>query len=251
MTPFPDNLKKIDNWCREIKRKAVLETKSLNIVAISEAMVEVCSNSDVLKGFPITLIHNGVDTEMFRPYNKQNVRKELGLREDACIFLFSAYYIHDSRKNLNSVVGALEKLNIQNKILLCMGNANKQMPDSSFPILLTGCIRDEEKMAKLYSAADYFIMSSMEETFSQTPLEAMACGTPVISTPVSGAADLIRPFNGIVCKGYDANVLLVGIKRAMESEFNASMIRRHILKNYQYGEIAEQYIRLYESLITV
>lgn len=246
---FPENLMKMDRYCGDIKRKAVLKARSINVVAISEVMVDICNNSDILKGFPVTLIHNGVDTDVFHPYDNQKVRKELGLRDDACIFLFSAYYIHDSRKNLNSVIQALEKVDIPNKTLICMGHSNRPMADTTFPVLLTGCIRDEEKMAKLYSVADYFIISSMEETFAQTPLEAMACGTPVISTPISGATDLIRPFNGVICKGYDADAILIGIKQAMETEFDASMIRRHILKNYQYSEIAEQYIRLYEKLI--
>ena len=248
MTPFPENLKKIDNWCKNIKRKAVLETQCLNIVAISEAMVGICNNSDVLKGFPVTLIHNGVDTDVFHPYDKLSVRKELGLRDDACIFLFSAYYIHDHLKNLNSVIQALEKVDIPNKTLICMGNSNRPMIDTTFSVLMTGCMRDEEKMAKLYSAADYFIMASMEETFSQTPLEAMACGTPVISTPVSGAADLIRPFNGVVCDGYDAGALLAGIQQAIEVSYECAVIHIYIKENFQYNKIAEQYIQLYQSI---
>jgi len=248
-TPVPDSLKKIDKQFREIKRQSILKAQHLNIVAISEAMVDICKNSEVLKGFPVTLIHNGVDINVFHPKDKQEARQELGLRQDAVLFLFSAYYIHDPTKGLNNVIKALEKVDIPNKTLLCMGHSNRIMPNASFPIILTGCVRDENKVSNYFAAADYFIQSSMEETFAQTPLEAMACGTPVISTPCSGAADLIRPNNGVICLAYDSEALAQGIGEAIKNSYNPVAIRKHITDNYQYDKIAMQYIYLYQSIM--
>ena len=97
--------------------------------------------------------------------------------------------------------------------------------------------------------ADYFINASYEEAFAQTPLEAMACGTPVISTPCSGASDLIRPFNGIVCEEYDSSSLKDGIIKALSMNFDSDKIRQYIIENFDYSIIAMEYIKLYNRIL--
>ena len=248
--PVPDELKSLDIDCRKIKREGLTKANSLNLVAISELMVEECKNSEVLRGFPVTLIHNGVDTTVFQPHDKQDSRKELGLLANAKIFLFSSYCIDDSNKGLDRVIRALEKVDVPNKMLVCIGNIPFNFsPEGSFPIILTGELRNQTKIAKYYSAADYFLQSSYEETFAQTPLEAMACGTPVISTPCSGATDLIRPINGVICNDYDSESIAAGIKEVINKQYDAEKIRQYIVENYQYDIIAKQYISLYESIL--
>lgn len=248
--PVPDELNGFDLECRKIKREGLANATSLNLVAISELMVEECKKSDVVGGLPVTLIHNGVDTTIFQPHDKQESRKELGLITDAKIFLFSSYRINDSNKGLDRVIAALEEVDVPNKILVCIGNIPSNFsPDASFPIIVTGGLRNQAKMAKYYSAADYFLQSSYEETFAQTPLEAMACGIPVISTPCSGASDLVRPFNGVICNDYDFKAIAAGIKEALNKQYNAEGIRQHIIDNYQYDKIAKQYIELYKTVL--
>ena len=246
----PEKLKPIDALCKRIKREGVLKSHQLYLVAISEQMVDVCRNSEVLRGYAVTLIHNGVDKNVFKPYDKLEARKELALLSDATIFLFSSYGIHDKNKGLDRVITALEELEIPNKVLLCIGGIYATMPDATFPIILMGMLGNQSKIAKCYSAADFFLQSSYEETFAQTPLEAMACGIPVISTPCSGATDLIRPFNGVVCDGFDSESISVGIKKALSMKYDPVAIRQHILDNYQYDIIAKEYIKLYKSLLS-
>ena len=110
-------------------------------------------------------------------------------------------------------------------------------------------INNHDILAKYYSAADYLLQGSYEETFSQTPLEAMSCGTPVISTPCSGATDVIRSFNGVKCNGYDADSIADGIKEVLNKQYDAEIIRQYIVDNYRYEKIAQQYISLYESIL--
>ncbi len=248
--PIPDSLKEIDSYCRKIKRDSICKAKSLNIVAISEMMVEICRNSDVLKGFPVTLIHNGVEIGKYQSHRKQDSRKELGIISDATVFLFVSYNINDNNKGLKRIINSLENVDIPNKLLVCIGGfSNIPLPDSSFPIILTGVVSNHEKMAKYYSSADYFLHCSLEETFAQTPLEAMACGTPVISTPCSGASDIIKDFNGVICDGFDNNSIADGIMKASLIHYDKNVIRQYIDDNFNYQIIAKQYIELYESIL--
>ena len=248
--PVPDNLQYIDDLCTKIKRKSVSRSDQLHIVAISEQMVDLCRNSNVLKGLPITSIYNGVDVNIFTPYDKQEARKELGLLLDATIFLYSSYWLHDYNKGLIRTVRALEKIAIPNKILICIGGGSSvPMPNASLPIILTGMLNNQSKIAKYYSATDFFLQSSLEETFAQAPIESMACGTPVISTPCSGATDLINKDNGIVCEDFTVDSLEKGIMLALSRNYNREKIREDIITRFSYDKIANQYINLYNTVL--
>lgn len=250
--PLPESLKEIDNFSRKIKRDGVLKAKSLNVVAISKQMVDICQHSDVLGGFPITLIHNGVDTEWCRPSNKQEARKQLGLPNDSKILLFSANSLDDENKGLDRLINALESLRVPNMILVCLGSNNpeKAIRETSFPIVCAGYVNEQNKLSKYYSAADLFMQCSLEETFAQAPLEAMACGLPVVSTPCSGAPELIQPFNGILCDGFDSDAIASGICQALTIDYDSTVIRQYVVDNFEYDIIAKQYIELYQSLMT-
>lgn len=248
--PVPVELQEIDSQCRRIKRNGVLKAQDLNIVAISEMMIDICKCSDVLKGFPVTLIHNGVNTTTFRPYDKLNVRKEMGLPPDAKVFLFSAFRIDDENKGLGRIIDALERVDLPDKLLVCIGGfSNKPIPEASFPVILTGILTNQAKIAQYYSASDFFLQCSYEETFAQTPLEAMSCGTPVISTPCCGAKDIVHPFNGVICDGYDADSIAAGISNAIKKHYDGNEIRQYIIDNYQYDKIAKQYAELYNRIL--
>ena len=247
--PIPNELKTLDDYCKRIKRESLLKAKNLNIVAISEMMLDICRNSEVLTGFPVTLIHNGIDPNSFEIHDRIQSRKELGLVLDATIFLFSGYNIHDSNKGLNRVIEAMEGCDIPNKMLVCIGLSNMPVPDASFPIILAGLLVSEAKISKYYSAADFFLQASYEETFSQTPLEAMSCGTPVISFPVSGAQDLINEENGVICDDFTIDALANGIKLAMTRGYSSDKIREDVINRFSYAKIAKQYIELYKSVL--
>ncbi len=255
-SPLPITYEKTNNAVIKIKEKAIKHAGSnINIVAISEKMQDVCAQSPITKRLPTTLIHNGVDETIFYPHDKQSVRKFYNIPKDAIVFLFSAYNIGDRRKGLDRVITALESLALPNTYLICIGeNEGKTAPETSFRIIQTGKIDNQDYIAGLYSASDFFIQASYEESFGQTILEAMACGTPVVSTCCGISPDLIFDFNGIICKGYDPKEIADGIKQALEYQHNqgysVSIIRDYIVKNYSYDIISNQYINLYKDILS-
>ena len=249
--PIPEDLKNIDAYCKEIKKEGVAQAKDLNIVAISEMMIDICKRSDVIGNFPITLIHNGVDTSIFYPNNRIEARKYLGIKEDATIFIFSSFYMDDPNKGVDRAIAALEKIDNSNKTLICIGGLYENVHvKSNFPVIYAGLIKDAHIVSKYYSAANFLLLCSYEETFAQAPLEAMSCGTPVITTPCSGAQDLIRPFNGVICRGYDADAISEGIREGLSKQYNTKEIRQYILENYDYSIIAKKYNVLYNKIVS-
>lgn len=251
--PVPEQLSEIDSCCKKIKRKAVLQAKNLHVVAISEQMQSLCGSSEVLKGFPCTLIHNGVNIDVFKPTNILYAAYQMEIQSlpaKTVKFMFSAYNIWDENKGLKRVIEALEETRkvIDVSIsLIIVGNVHETDPKPvvSFPLIFTGLIKEQSVLSSLYTCMDFFIQSAYEETFAQTPLEAMACGTPVISTPCSGAVDLIRPFNGVICEGYDSSALRDGILKAISQDYDSQKIRDYIIEYFNYNIIAKEYIDLY------
>lgn len=175
-------------------------------------------------------------------------RKALSLPEDKVIFLFSAYTITEDRKGLRQLIAALERLQRSDILLVCLGRY-KEKPSATFEIRCEGFVSDCPALSQYYSAADFFVLPSFQEAFAQTPLEAMACGTPVVAFPCSGARDLINPDNGIVCDDFTVEALQKGILQAMQKSYDKDTIIRDLRRRFSYDVIARQYLTLYRKIL--
>lgn len=213
-------------------------------------MFSFFENNKILKNCPITLIHNGVDCNTFYPLDSLQSRKELNIPKDKKVFLFSSFKIEDKRKGLHLLIPALEALKDKDITLICLGNYEVIPPSNYIEIRCVGMIRDTEILSKYYSAADFFVLSSFQEAFAQTPLESMACGTPVIAFPCSGVPELINETNGIICKDFTIDALSKGIKQAINTNYNSKKIRENILSSFSYEVISKQYIKLYNEILS-
>ena len=105
-------------------------------------------------------------------------------------------------------------------------------------------------MCELISCADYMAMPSYQEAFSQSPMEAMACGLPVVVFPVSGTAELVNDRNGVICDDFTADALERGIKVLMSRHYDSKEIRQDMIDRYSPQRIAEKYIDLYKELLS-
>ena len=238
----------IEKTCVEIKKKSLSRISNLHIVAISEQMKRLISQNPRLQKHPLTLINNGVDTNKYIQFNKENSRKEIGLKSDQIVFLFSSHTIEDKNKGLKELITALETIKMNNSILICIGSY-RNIPNTSQTIKCVGFITDNILLSKYYSSADFFIMPSFQEGFAQTPLEAMSCGTPVISFPCSGTEELINNSNGVICKDFSTEALIDGIKKGLSRQYNPANIRKFIEDHFSYDLIANQYKNLYKSIL--
>ena len=237
---------KLDNSFAKIKKRAYSHTKKMHLVAISSMMQDFISKNDLLKGFPCTLIYNGINENDFSLIDKHLARKALGIENNSMVFIFVAFYIHDERKGLKTLLNSLEKLIIHNTTLICLGHYN-DIPEASFDIRCEGYITNTRLLSLYYSASDFLITPSYQEAFSQTPLESMACGTPVIAFPFSGTSETICPSNGIICADFTEEALILAIKEAINRHYDRDIIRQKVIDRFSYKIIGNQYKKLYEQ----
>jgi glycosyltransferase involved in cell wall biosynthesis len=133
-------------------------------------------------------IRYGLDTDLFRPRDKQLCREMLGLPDDRFIVLFSSSALSDKRKGLGSLLAALELSHIPDLLAVLIGSADIAPDHLPFDSISIGYIDDEHMLATLYSAADVFVGPSQVETFGQVFIESSACGTPTIAAATGGGA---------------------------------------------------------------
>lgn len=243
---------KFDNHLFALKKKFIAKASDkIHLVALSTEMHRFIDNNEILRNCKSSIIHNGVDISVFKLKDKVRCRKSLGWKEsNEKIFLFSSFDLEDKRKGLELLIVTLKEIaKFESVKLVCLGNYNEKYQSKEIDIVCPGFISDNELLSSYYSAADYFVLSSFQEAFAQTPLEAMACGTPVVAFPCSGVNDLLNEECGVVCEDFTVSALYNGIVKMMKKDVDSQKIREYISKNFASDVIASQYITLYQSIL--
>lgn len=193
----------ISNAKYNYKTKKELFTSMNNMILItpSDWLGKIVMKS-FLKDYSVKTIHNGIDLNIFRP-TPSNIKTKYGLQNKKVILGVAA--IWDNRKGLKYMVELAEKLD-SSFIVVVIGvteEQEKQLPKNMLGILNT---KNSEELAKWYSLADVFVNTTMEDNYPTTNLEAIACGTPVLTFNTGGSVEAV-PLENIVSKG-DVNSLV-------------------------------------------
>ena len=237
---------KIENRYRCLKEKIIKNVDDLNIIFLSRMMYDKYKDKPIIQGRHMTIINNSIDGTIFKPYNKYEMRQKYGLEQHKIFLLFISTDVANPIKGLELLSRALTELNLKNVEILAIGDNPRH---KSFPFTkMYGLVNDENQLSELISTADYFVMPSFQEGFAQSPMEAMACGLPVLAFPVSGTDELINQGNGIVCKEFNIEALKKGICQIMSCQYNRDEIRRDLLNRFSSRVIAQKYIDFYHSL---
>ena len=137
------------------------------------------------------------------------------------------------------------RMNPQYRILAIGKNRGKK----SWPnVIEMGFHTDSGEISRILSAADFFCLPSLKEDFAQAPLEALACGTPVIMSPCSGSDELITPENGVRYADFSTEALIEGIGQAMQKSYDRTALRQDVTRRFSPQKIARDYLRFYDTL---
>jgi len=150
----------------------------------------------------ISVVPCGVDLELFQPVNKTEARRRLGFDPQDILILFVGRFA--PLKGIDRLVASLSYLRNLNRVKLVVAGGNGSKQEGPFrqgsearrdepqrPILFPGRI-EQSRLPLYYSAADLLVLPSQYESFGLVALEALACGTPVVATPVGAMPTLIR-----------------------------------------------------------
>ncbi len=223
----------------------------MTLVGTSRWIAAQSRHSSLLSRFPVRTIPNGLDTDAFAPREQRFARDTLGVPPDARVVLFVAEATDIKRKGFAYLVDALGRLgDVPNLFLLSVG---ERAPTVPLPGLHLGRVNYDRMLSVAYSAADVFVIPSLQESFGQTVTEAMACGTPVVGFDAGGIPDMVRPgVTGELAPVGDAAALAAAIAQVLADPDRRQMgerCRQVAVDEYGLPLQAARYRDLYPALI--
>ena len=171
------------------------------IIAVSEQMKE-----DVIEAYgvakeKVTVIHNGIDPEFYKPTFDNSLLEEYGIDPNIPFVLFVGRITR--QKGISQLIAAAKHFNKNSQIVLCAGAPDTKeialetealiadLRKERDGVILISEMLPREKIKVLYSHARVFACPSLYEPFGIINLEAMACETPVVGSHVGGIPEII------------------------------------------------------------
>lgn len=183
-----DNSKKM----YRLKKKWFSDIPECMLVTPSKWLAGLAGQS-FLNRYPVSVIHNGIDLEVFKPL-PSDFRQKHGLENKFVILAVSFGW--SDRKGLDVIIRLAEALPDSCRIVLVGTDSTieKLLPESILTIRRT---QDQTELAQIYSAADVLINPTREDNFPTVNIEALACGTPVVTFDTGGSSEMLDKTCGI------------------------------------------------------
>lgn len=230
------------------------------IVATSHWLADMARSSSLFKGQRIEVIPNGIDTGRYKPLDKRAARDAYGLPQDKHLVLFSAFgATTDKRKGSQFLVPALKKMALAGwkeriELVVIGASAPENPPDLGMKVHYMGNLHDEISQVLLYSAADVTVAPSTQENLSNTVMESLSCGTPVVAFNIGGMPDMIdHQSSGYLARAFDPDDLAAGVMWVLENKARHQMLsqlaRKTVVERYALKTVAHQYLALYQDIL--
>jgi len=233
-----------------------LDPKYLHIVTPSQWLGEQCKKSPLIKKFPLMVIPNGLDTDDLSPRDRVFSREVLGIPQDADTLLFVAESVDNRRKGFRLLIDALSGISATSKLYLLIIGKLKTNTQIHFPNTQFGSINNDRLLSLIYSAADLYVIPSIQDNLPNTVIESMSCGTPIIGFKVGGISEMVQNgINGYLAPLKDVNVLREKITFAFRNKNELEKMSKNCRliaeNNYSIRIQAERYLELYKILLTI
>lgn len=226
-------------------KKRLTEGLDLTIVTPSQWLAGLVRQS-FLKDYPVQVIHNGIDLDVFRPV-ESDFRREHGLEQKKIVLGVS--FIWGERKGLDVFADLARRLPDDYQIVLVGTDASAErlIPENILTLRRT---QNQHELAEIYSAADVLVNPTREENLPTVNLEAIACGTPVITFRTGGSPETIDETCGCVVPCDDVAALEKEIVRVCgEKPFSGeSCVAR--AARFDQNHRLKEYVELYDRIIT-
>jgi glycosyltransferase involved in cell wall biosynthesis len=241
-------------WKRKIKAYSSVKN-SMTIVGLSKWLYSCSKNSSLLNDKNNVNLPNPIDVKKFKPFSKKKSRELWGFSNNKKLILFGALSAtSDERKGYNEMTRALKKIKSNNIEIIIIGSSEpKEPPGFGFVTHFLGYLHDEISLITLLSAVDLLVVPSLQENLSNSIMESLSCGTPVIAFDVGGNSDMVvHKENGYLVKPFDTTDLKDGIEWMLNTNQYANVCknaRDKVVSEFDYPVVAKKYIKLYRDIL--
>ena len=249
----------LSRWLWRRKAKSWVKA-NLTIATPSKWLADLARTSSLFKDLRVEVVHNGLNTQVYRPLEQPQAREWLGLPKDKKIVLFGAVSAtSDRRKGFHLLLPTLQQLKQQldseSVELVVFGSSQPESAaDFGFKVRYLGKLYDEISLALLYAAADVFIAPSVEDNLPNTVVEALACGTPCAAFKIGGMSEMIEhQQNGYLATPYQTEDLARGIAWLLADsdrwqKLSAAAVDR-VKQKFTVEQQAQNYLQIYQEVL--
>lgn len=226
------------------KKKCYEKYDNFTVLSPSRWMDGNVARSMVFEGKPHLVLPNAIDTGLFKTYDKAKSRQEYGISKDKKIILIGVKARESIPYNgMEYLCDAVAKLKSDDTDIVLFGTKEVKNPLLK-DLQNIGFVEGREKLAMLYSAADVYVTTSLEDSFNQTVAECMSCGTPVVAFDNGGIADIIdHKQNGYLAEMKNTEDLVAGVKYVLENVENFNP-RDKIVDKFSFDTIANRFMEI-------
>jgi glycosyltransferase involved in cell wall biosynthesis len=201
----------------------------------------------------IEVIENGVDLDVFAPVSDRETLRARHLKARDEILLLSVGQLIE-RKGHDLTIQALPRLPRHRLLIAGEGPLRTALEhlarehDVAQRVEFLG-LRPHRELRDLYAAADLTVLASHSEGMANVMLESLACGTPVVATPVDGALEIVSdPRAGRLTEGRSVDAVVDGIRAAVEDGPHREDVRSYA-ENFPWRSTARRQVAVYKSVM--
>lgn len=198
----------------------------------------------------IRVVLQGVDLDLFRPVDREAVRRRLGLSGRV---LLSVGYL-TGRKGQHLVVEALPRLPDTTFLIAGEGRMEGMLRDRVRFLGLADRVRflgnvAQEDLKDYYGAADALVLPSSREGLANVLMESMACGTPVVATPVWGTPEAINvPEAGVLMRERSSEALIEALRQLFANYPDRAATRRYA-ETFTWERTSRQHLEVLHAAL--
>lgn len=235
-----------------IKKEVFKDFNNIVFTPVSKWLCNLAQKSKILEGKNFQVVHNGLDTDIFKNRDCSYLRAQHNIKNEKIILHVTPNF-DDPIKGGKFVLELASKLIKENVKIFIVGN-KKIIEDIPNNVILIGRTENQIKLAEYYSMADFCLLTSSKETFSMVCAESLCCGTPILGFE-SGAPSEIAPEGyGVFVPYPDIKSLVNNAKLVLDGEmkFNTKeQCEKYGKENYDKRIMAKQYLKLYYSIFNI
>lgn len=227
-----------------LKKKYFTSIENLTIVTPSQWLADLIGSS-YLKNSKIKVINNGIDLSIFKP-QKSNF-KELNSIEKYKYLILGVAFEWTEKKGIDIFKKLATDLSEDYKIVL-IGTTEadeRELPQNIIKVRRTS---SKEELASIYASADLFVNPTREDTFPTVNMEALACGTPVLTFKTGGSPEILSDNCGSIVECDDYQKLKNEIKRICENKPFAPSACIERAELFEINDKFQKYVKLYEEM---
>ena len=227
----------------KLKKRWFTDVKNMNIVTPSQWLADLVKQS-YLNEYPVSVINNGIDLSIFKP-TAGNFREKYGMTGKYIVL--GVAYCWEKRKGIDVFIELAKRLDERFQIVI-VGTDDETDKLLSPGVCAIHRTQGQKELAEIYSAADVFVNPTREENFPTVNMEALACGTPVLTFRTGGSPEIADESTGCTVDRDNIDAMEKEIIRICEDKpysAKACLDRASVFdQNEKYREYMQLYLEI-------